>query len=221
MINIKPIRLDRFFLLPELVNLLYFIQVNNGVVMKKIIIAFVVLMMGLSLNADTPITSFKAMVWNGFINNLVEIKVNIFYQEDTETIYMAIPDAKFPMQITMTEEYRSKMYSMIKRFQRKYRNAIDWNEKLDLELGVLPTAESSFKRHKTWHKSNVNSSANFFSQSHELHQFILFFSPMPSQIDKDITREGFKLYFWSDDIKQLEQAFHPREYKKYQKNSEE
>jgi len=189
--------------------------------MKKTIISLVVMMMGLTLVADTPITSFKALVWNSFINTLVEIKVDIFYQEDTETIYMAIPDEKFPMQITINEEYRCKMYNLIRRFERKYRNALEWEEQFDLELGVLPTAESKFKRHKTWHKSNVNSSANFFSQNAELHQFILFFSPMPSRTDRDITRDGFKLYFWADDIKQLEKAFHSKEYKKYQKKTEE
>ncbi|MCF7913004.1 MAG: hypothetical protein K9M99_10780 [Candidatus Cloacimonetes bacterium] len=185
--------------------------------MKIIIIYLILLFFGFSLFADMPVTSFKALVCNKFINNLVEVKIEIKYDEDAESFYMAIPDEKFPMEITITDEYRDEMYKLIKRFERKYRNAMDWEEEYDLELGVLPTAESRFKRHNTWHNSQVNSSVNFFSQSTELHQLIIFYSPMPSRIDKDITRDGFKLYFWGDDFKELEKAFQSKVYNNFLK----
>jgi len=183
--------------------------------MKKIFIIYILLIMGILLMADTPIASFKAYEWNQFINDLVEIKVNIAYDEVEDRVYMAISYDKYPTEITITEEYRKTMFNMIRRFVRKQRQAIEWGEEYDMELGKLPIAESRFKRAKTWHKSRVNSSANFFSQNDKLHQFILFFSPMASREDNLITKKGFKLYFWAEDISDLEKAFNSRTYKKY------
>jgi len=49
--------------------------------MKKVLIIYIILVMGISLIADTPITSFKAMIWNQFINDLMEIKIDVAYDE--------------------------------------------------------------------------------------------------------------------------------------------
>ena len=171
--------------------------------------------MGISLIAVTPITSFKALVWNQFINDLIEIKIDVAYDEAENRIYLTIPDEKYPAEITITEEYRKAMYDLVRRFERKQRQAIEWKEEYDLELDKLPVTESRFKRYKTWHKSRVNSSANFFSQNTELHQFILFFSPMTSREDDSISKKGFKLYFWAENAEELEKAFNSRTFKKY------
>ncbi|MDP8209230.1 MAG: hypothetical protein RAO94_13880 [Candidatus Stygibacter australis] len=183
--------------------------------MKKVLIIYIILVMGISLIADTPITSFKAMIWNQFINDLMEIKIDVAYDEAENRIYMTIPDEKYPSEITITEEYRKAMYDLVRRFMRKQRQAIEWKEEYDLELGKLPITESRFKRYKTWHNSRVNSSGNFFSQNTELHQFILFFSPMTSREDDSISKKGFKLYFWTENAEELEKAFNPRSFKKY------
>lgn len=183
--------------------------------MKKILIINIIMIMEISLIADTPITSFKAMIWNQFINDLVEVKIDIAYDEAEDRIYMAIPDEKYPAEITITEEYRKSMYDLVRRYERKQRNAIAWGEEYDIELGKLPVAESRFKRFKNWHNSRVNSSANFFSQNTELHQFILFFSPMTSREDDSISKKGFKLYFWEENAQELEKVFNSKTFKKY------
>ncbi|MDP8220982.1 MAG: hypothetical protein P9X26_06530 [Candidatus Stygibacter frigidus] len=183
--------------------------------MKKVLITFILLMMAILLMADTPITSFKALVWSQFLNDLIEINVDIAYDESGDRVYMTIPDGKYPTEITITEEYRKAMFDLIRRYVRKERQAVDWEEEYDMELGRLPVADSRFKRYKTWHNSKVNSSANFFSQNKTLHQFILFFSPMTSREDDMITKKGFKLYFWFEDAKKLENAFKSKTYKKY------
>ncbi len=188
----------------------------------KILMAVVILVLaGAYLSADTLVAKFEGYSWNTFINNLVKENLELRYQEEAEKFYLVVPDKQTPTEITITEEYRSALYDIIKKYERKERQATSWEEEYDLQLGVLPTTDSRFYKGSFWYDARVNTAANFFSQSIELHQFILFFSEMPALDNKVVVRPAFSYYFWSEDVKNLKKIFSKSTFDKFTKKEKE
>ncbi len=182
--------------------------------MKKIVLA-VILLNACLLASDDTVAKIRAYSWNKFINNLVEEKLELRYRAKDDEIYLYIPDQLTPTEITISDEYRKVLIDLIKKHERLETRAISWEEQYDEELGALPTADSRFMKGSFWYDSRVNTTANFFSQSPEMHQFILFFSEMPASENKSISCKGRTFYFGQKEIKELKNIFLERNFIKY------
>lgn len=173
--------------------------------MKRTLAALIIVALSFTLLAKPQeITSFKASVWLNYIRDLMEIDVHMMLDKTNNEIYFQFDIPASPLQIIIDEEYRKELLDYINKFQRKVRMADMREETYDLELGKFPTARSRFFKFKTWHDSKFNSTANFFSQKAEQHQFLIMLSPMNSQPGGKIKREGTTFYFEASETKKLE-----------------
>ena len=189
--------------------------------MKKNVVLIVILLMSLWLYCDVTVAEIKGHSFRKFINNFVEEELVLKYQEDTERFYLLLKQGKVTIEITIDEEYRDKLYEIIKDFEKMKRRAVAWEETYDKEIGRLPVAESRFHKGSSWYNSKVNTEVNFFSQNLEWHQLILFFSEMHAAENKNVHNNQFSLYFWDDDVRNLKKVFSKRAFKNYKKKVEQ
>ncbi|MCF7920061.1 MAG: hypothetical protein K9N06_09135 [Candidatus Cloacimonetes bacterium] len=186
--------------------------------MKKIIIIIMVLILGCFSSAETHrIGKIKGNIWNEFTRNLLEIEIDFCYNVETKEFSLLFNTPLNPIELVISEEYRAEMEKSLRSFRRKLRQAELQEEKYDLELSVLPVAVCRFEKGKTWFDSQINSTTNFFSQSKDIHQFILITSAMKENGDGVMKRDGLTVYIDSSEIKGMQELFKEETFQKYQK----
>ena len=162
------------------------------------------------------IGTIECGVWNQFTQNILEIDVELRFDPLIEEYYLVIDSPDGVVEIIVNEEYRAGMEKNLRIFRRKLRQANLQEKQLDIELGEFPTAYCRFQKGKNWFESKMNSTANFFSQKKEVHQFIIITSSM-KEIDGILKRKSLTLYFDSSEIKGMQKLFTGDNFKSYLK----
>lgn len=185
----------------------------------KLIFVIFIMIISLSVLADTKIAEIDAYKWNKFINNLEPLEMILSYDAESDNFFLTIPDGRNYVKIEITEEYREELYKLLRSFDKKANRAKSWNETLDEELGQLPTAESYFKKGEDVYSSRVNSKVNIFSQSTDLHQMVFFFSKMTARENETYFMNSQAIYFWQIEAAQMKKVFKKKNFDKYRETS--
>ena len=184
---------------------------------KRLLIMAILCAFTVTYAKSQRIGTIEGGIWNQFTRNIFEIDIELRFDPAEEEFFLFIDSPESAVEIIIDEEYRAAMEENLCIFRRKLRQVELQEKMLDVEIGEFPTAYCRFQKgKKNWYDSKINSTANFFSQKIDMHQFIIITSNMKEQ-DGIIKRKSLTVYIDSSEIKKMLELFREDNFKKYLK----
>lgn len=160
-------------------------------------------------------TGLKTNVWNDILDHLISQKMHFSYDTESQSLLWYVDYPIFPIAISLKDTVRRTLLEYIQKYKEWNRKASRKGIRVDKKIGDLPSTTIWFKYGDDWIEDNVMTHVGFFSQSPQRHQLVIYFPKLRSMYNEFITYKPDTLYFWWNEVIDLEKAISDKALKKY------